>query len=522
MPSRRRFLALAAHGLAILLGAPALAWGRERARAIHRATRNTPMGALGVRIRRFLGRPERAHDHPGRRRLAMGPPAREPALALAEALQRYRPAPGFAGPPLPRATLERILHFTNGVTGSGPGGIRLRAAPSAGALYAGEAYVVAARVEDLEPGVYAYAPLENALVPLRPGQPEGELARALEEPGRARGAACAVLLTNVFARYRWRYANRGYRYALIDSGHIGENLRLAAASAGVAERAPLRFEDDRLNALLGVDGMEEAVCAVHLLGSERGSPSASEPRPLVEAHRTGTPLPQAADDAPERYHAATRLVPARGDGAARRGPDAASPSETSQKTGAVLPLPAARIPEARVERTIATRRSTRRFLDQPVAPADLAFVLEAAVAHPALRRLPGVELRLVLHRVEGLAPGLYRVPPDGRGLAPLRDEPMAEALVAACLGQEKAGSAALGIAAVADLGGAAEARGDRAYRDLCLEAGAIAQRVYLAAEALGLSARNLAAFLDDRLNELLGVDGRRRAVLHLTMLGPGD
>jgi nitroreductase len=64
--------------------------------------------------------------------------------------------------------------------------------------------------------------------------------------------------------------------------------------------------------------------------------------------------------------------------------------------------------------------------------------------------------------------------------------------------------------------------GERSYRDLLVEAGAIGQRVYLAAEATGLAARNLAAFRDDELNGLLGLDGRREAVIHLTMFGPGD
>ena len=61
--------------------------------------------------------------------------------------------------------------------------------------------------------------------------------------------------------------------------------------------------------------------------------------------------------------------------------------------------------------------------------------------------------------------------------------------------------------------------GDRRYRDLLLESGAIGQRVYLAAEALGLAARNLAAFRDDRFNELLGLRERRLFALHLTMVG---
>jgi nitroreductase len=55
-----------------------------------------------------------------------------------------------------------------------------------------------------------------------------------------------------------------------------------------------------------------------------------------------------------------------------------------------------------------------------------------------------------------------------------------------------------------------------------LESGAVAQRIYLAAEAVGLAARNLAAYVDDRFNELLQLDRRGRFALHLTMLGHGD
>ena len=72
------------------------------------------------------------------------------------------------------------------------------------------------------------------------------------------------------------------------------------------------------------------------------------------------------------------------------------------------------------------------------------------------------------------------------------------------------------------IAGAVARGGERSYRDLLVEAGAIGQRIYLAAEAAGLAARNLAAFRDDRLNGLLGLDGRREAVIHLTMFGPGD
>ena len=67
---------------------------------------------------------------------------------------------------------------------------------------------------------------------------------------------------------------------------------------------------------------------------------------------------------------------------------------------------------------------------------------------------------------------------------------------------------------------AIETLGDRMYRDLLIEAGSIGQRIYLAAEAAGLAARNFAAFRDDALNRLLDLDGGKRAILHLILAGP--
>jgi nitroreductase len=88
------------------------------------------------------------------------------------------------------------------------------------------------------------------------------------------------------------------------------------------------------------------------------------------------------------------------------------------------------------------------------------------------------------------------------------------------LGQNHAADAAVGFLVTAPVEDTAQ--GHRRYRDLLIESGAVAQRLYLAAEALGLVARNLAAFRDDELNGLLGLDGSREAVVHLTMFGPGS
>lgn len=482
---------------------------------MHRATRNTLRGAIGVALSRLGTRPAALKSYPEAERIALLPTGRDQALPLAASVRGAAPVPAFAEAPLTLAELGRLLQLANGVTGR-RGGRLLRAAPSAGALYAGEVYVLAERVAGMAPGAYFYAVPEDALLRMRRGRFADEVARTVERPGALANAAAFVLLTNVFGRYTWRYANRGYRYALIDSGHIGENLRLCAVAAGLAEQAVLRFHDDRLNAILEVDGREEAVCALHAVGrpGEQRAAPAPDVRRFVEKHSTRDG--HAGGGVTERYHEATKLVESDEPGAPAADP-ALEPQPETSPDARELPRPSP--PATRVDAAIRARRSALAFQREAIERESLAFVLETACGHAWLRRAPGVELYVAVHRVADLEPGLYRYEAGAHRLAPLRRGDLSGPMLRACLRQEMAGSAAAGLLMVARISREAARAGERSYRDLLLEAGAVAQRIYLAAEALGLAARNLAAFLDDSLNALLELDGAQEAVVHLTMLG---
>jgi SagB-type dehydrogenase family enzyme len=514
---RRGFLRILGGSFALALAPRASAAAPPGAVEVHRATRNTLRGGIGTLLSQLGSQPAGPKSYPGAERIALTRAKGEPAQSFAACVRGFGAPSAFAEAPLTLAELGRLLELTNGVTGR-VGGTLLRAAPSAGALYAGEVYVLAERVTDLAPGVYFYDVPEHALLRIRPGRSGEELARSVEQPRALASAAAVVLLTNVFARYRSRYGMRGYRYALVDSGHIGENLRLAAAAAGLAECCVLRFQDDRIATLLGVDGRDEAVCALHAVGRPRGA--ADEPAPaarsLVEKRFAGGTL--ADGDVAERYHDATRLVE-RGDAAEALAP-APEPQPDSAAPAVLLPRPPP--PATTVDAAIRARRSAVGFVREPIELESLAFVLESACGNRWLRRAAGVELYVAAHRVAGIAPGLYRYAADAHRLIPLRSGDLSDSMVNACLRQEMAGSAAAGLVMVGSVAREAARAGERSYRDLLLEAGAIGQRVYLAAEALGLAARNLAAFIDDWFNDLIELDGEERAALHLTMLGRED
>jgi SagB-type dehydrogenase family enzyme len=519
---RRGFFRILGSTLAVLSGRSIRARAQEGALEIHQSTRNTLLGALGRRFPIFQTAPSPFKPYSGAKRLKLPAVVGEPALPLTEAVRRYARAKAFEPTTLSLAQLSRLLYYTNGVTGQAAGKKRtvyLRAAPSAGALYSGEVYVVAEGVRGLSSGVYYYGVKEHELVPLQSGSFLDEIGRALAQPRAIENAGAVILLSNVFHRYTWRYANRGYRYALIDTGHIAENLRLAAVSVGLGETGSLRFHDDLLNRLLQVDGREEAVCAIHALGRPADSAKASDGvRRFVEKQRASPQAVPGKAPVIERYHEATKLVPSDAEksrpiSAEKRAPAAGSGVELTKRSAP---------PMTSVEESIRERRSAERFVPEPLALEDLSFVVEMAQGHAALERAAGVDLYLAVHRVKDLDPGLYRYEPRLHRLALRRPGDLSGPMTRACLGQKKAGSAAVGFLMVGRLGEAASRTGDRSYRDLLVESGGIGQRLYLAAEAAGLVARNLAAFVDDELNQLMGLDGRREAVIHLTMVGHGS
>ncbi len=517
---RRGFFRILGGAVASVSGTASAARAGKGSLEIHRETRNTRVGALGPRRPELQSPPLPFKPYPEAERVKLPAPVSWPRLPLAEAAARYVAGTPFAARSISVEELGRLLQLTNGVTGqlqAGSHTILLRSAPSAGALYAVEVYVIAEHVQGLAKGVYYYDVANHALARLRPGSLLGEVARALEHPEGVANAAAAVLLTSVFGRYTWQYANRGYRYALIDTGHIGENMRLAAVSAGLAEGAWLRFHDDCLNSLLRLDGRTEAVCAVHAVGrrARRGAEPGPAGRRFVEQQRVPEELARAP--VPERYHEATKLIP--GEGAARR---PSSLPEAIAASGPAVDLTSGTAPHARLAQTIRERRSALAFRHEPASLDALAFALKTARGHAALERAPGVDLQLAVHRVAGLDSGVYRYESAAHRLVLLRRGDLSQAMIRASLGQEMAGEAAVGFLMLGRLAAAVAQGGERSYRDLLVEAGAIGQRVYLAAEAAGLAARNLAAFRDDELNGLLGLDGQREAVIHLTMFGPGD
>jgi SagB-type dehydrogenase family enzyme len=191
------------------------------------------------------------------------PPPAPPEMSLWSALKTRRSSRDFPALPLRLATLATLLHAGYGATAPGR-----RAVPSGGALYPLELYVAASRVDGLAPSLLHFDPEAHALETLREGDVTAELGAASAAPGVLDGSAAAVLVSAVFWRSRFKYGLRGYRFALLEAGHLVQNIALAATALDVAALPLGGFYDDRLDELLGLDGVDESVVYAVVLGGD--------------------------------------------------------------------------------------------------------------------------------------------------------------------------------------------------------------------------------------------------------------
>ncbi|MCX6033284.1 MAG: SagB/ThcOx family dehydrogenase [Chloroflexi bacterium] len=197
---------------------------------------------------------------PGAARIDLVPPDHFTvgAMPLIEAIRQRRSRRKYTDAALTLEELSFLLWATQGVEKIvGDGRASLRTVPSAGARHPFETYLLVNRVETLAPGLYRYLPLEHQLY----------LHKAEEGLAAAIDAACfgqyvlnsavTFLWTAVPGRTEWRYATLAHRVILMDAGHLGQNLYLACEAIAAGTCTIGAFDQERLDALLGVDGEDE-------------------------------------------------------------------------------------------------------------------------------------------------------------------------------------------------------------------------------------------------------------------------
>ncbi len=459
----------------------------------------------------------------------------------------YRPG-ALAPLPLDAVAIGDILRHSLGLSAwKAFGGSRwsLRVNPSSGNLHPTEAYVVCGATEGISgsPGVFHYAPDRHVL------ERRCAFDAAAWCDASDNRPVVLLVLSSIHWREAWKYGERAFRYCQHDLGHAIAALGFAAALVGWHLRLLPEWSHDEVSALAGLDRgqdfmeaePEEPGCALALTrDGQIGDGFRGRRKPLVDAVRRGRWSGRASQLSEDHVQwtfidevvRATRdpgrpAVPADEDEVGARLPISADEDEDEDEVGAARPARQART--LMLQRRSAVAFDKESVLDVRRFSAMLARLMPGRHAPwSTLWWTPRIHLALFVHRVEGVAPGLYFAARSDSALERVRgamthqfewsrvdDGPLfclrrgdvrALASRVSC-GQDIAADGFFSVAMIAEFESGLLEHGPSFYRQLFWESGVVGQVLYLEAEAAGARGTGIGCFFDDPVHEVLGLRG---------------
>ncbi len=447
--------------------------------------------------------------------------------------------------PLTRESIGLLFELSLGISAwkeYGPDRWALRCNPSSGNLHPTEGYLVSRAIPGLADGLFHYLSRDHVLE------------RRCESPTEVGAGAQAVLgLSSIHWREAWKYGERAFRYCQLDVGHALGALRYAAATLGWRLRLIEGVSWQQMAHRLGLDRAqdfsgaepEEAELLLEVTADHSGHSTGSRPPELSNDASVGAVWTGRANplDPSPMYHwplidevaEATRPPELAGDPAivAESDPPRTCPSGTAAAT------------------LIRQRRSAQGFDKSfEMARPEFFSLLHALLPGPippwdVWTFSPRLHLVCLVHRVEGLAAGLYVLPRRAGACEKLRAGmrrdfnwskppgcpdhlPFFQLAAGNCFSlartlhchQAIASDSAFALGMLAEFEDTLTAAPWR-YRQLHWEAGLLGHAIYLEAEALGLRGTGIGCYFDDAFHELLGLSDRAlQSLYHFTVGSP--
>src|SRR6266700_3107070 len=434
-----------------------------------------------------------------------------PQTGLAALSAISQPVPSSRADSLPGVQdLARLLYFSAGITKQRayPGGeIYFRAAACTGALYEIELYLVSGDLPGLDAGVYHFNPADVALRLLREGDFRQTLVDATGAESSIAHAPVTIICTGTYWRNAWKYQARTYRHFGWDNGTLLANMLAVSAASGLSAEIVLGFVDAEVNRLLDLDTRREvSLCLIPIGRTSESSPPA--PREAAALGLETIPLSQHEVEYPAmlEMHNASSLESVEEVSQWRTNAPIFSRFAQTSETVHLPRLLEEEKPKDTTEQVILRRGSTRTFdKAASITLAQLSTILDYATRGlPAdFLEPPGAQLNdlyVIVHSVQGLKPGAYFFRREQNTVELLKEGKFRAAAHHLGLEQELPADACVDIFFLADLEQILERYGNRGYRAVQLEAGAIGGRIYLAAYAQHLGATGLTFFDDDVIN----------------------
>jgi SagB-type dehydrogenase family enzyme len=187
-------------------------------------------------------------------------PVHDSSTSIEQAMADRRSVREYKDKPVSMAEVSQLLWAAQGVIG--PGGERT--APSAGALYPLEVYVVAGKVSGIGPGVYKYKPGDHVLELVCEGDKRAELGNAAPGQPNIKDAALDIVIAGVYERTTGKYSSpvrdeptgsrypRGVGYVYMEAGHAAQNVCLQAVSLKLGTVTIGAFSDDDVKSVTGL------------------------------------------------------------------------------------------------------------------------------------------------------------------------------------------------------------------------------------------------------------------------------
>lgn len=168
---------------------------------------------------------------------------------------------GTSGDPEAAVSLQEFGTLLGLSLGKHPGVLN-RNYPSGGALYPIETYLISTAMESQQPGVFHYNPTKHALERLW-DVPQGFNIKEIAKHPEELFLSTLIIFTSVWMRSGAKYGDLAYQHALLEAGHMSENILLVGGALGLSMRPYAGFEDNRIAQLLGLDeSVEQTVHTV--------------------------------------------------------------------------------------------------------------------------------------------------------------------------------------------------------------------------------------------------------------------
>ena len=427
--------------------------------------------------------------------------------------------PAVAGRPkaldLETLSLLLLLSYTHTAKARYPeGDFFFRSAASAGALYPTEIYVASHEVRGIDNGLYHFAIQNHSLDPLRKGEVLGL--------GQDEGQHLTFFLTAIYFRSAWKYRARAYRYHLLDTGHVAENLILALKASKFPFSVSYDFDDGEVNRLLGLDDQKEVVLAVIDVPGRTGIPlEQRESLPsLSESVLQASRVSAKETDYPtiREVHEAGILRAKSMEQGVCAEKEMIHELGITPKTWALIGASGSWPEVIEYPDTVFRRRSRRNFIKKPLSREAMEVFLQSVCRNEGSPHDQSVAVGFLVGEAEDRSPGFYLLDRKRESWGLVATGEFMARSTSICLDQEWLVNAGVHFLFLANLEVLEKTWGPRGYRYAMLTAGRLGQRLYVAAEAMGVGCCGIGALYDGEAMEMLGLNSNSR-LLYLVAAG---